>query len=156
MSPPTRRKTLAALAASALAGCTSFGRTDAHTLGCVVVSNYHDEPHAVGLRIERDGERVHESTRELPPVAREGGTTDGHPEVISSDWERDGRFVIRTRLDDGPWTETALADLSAPDGSNCLDVEKRVHAPDGDGARLGTLVSDCGGAFCAGSDDRSQ
>ena len=156
--PPSRRSLLAAvgtLGVTSLAGCGSVLPRSHVSLGCVAVSNRHAEPHTVRLRIDRNGEVVHESIHALAAAREAGGSVDMDSAAVAPTWPRSGRFVIRTRLDDELWTETVVDDLTSPNGSGCVGVERRVLAADATGggsrtARFGTLVSNCGDSIlCA-------
>jgi len=115
MEAPSRRAVLASVAASALAGCFSTdSEPDGSKLGVVIISNLHDEPHTFDLKVEWEGELVHDQSYDLPaddPDSRVMESTMAEPT-----WPKEtGDFTLSARADDGRWRDVSPEDHDNPD-----------------------------------------
>jgi hypothetical protein len=109
-----RRALLAAIGAvttTATAGCLgsiadSLDRTV--QLGWFGAHNFDTDPHEFDLRVERDGEVVHESGHEVAgfedPVA--------HGAVADCTWgDEPGGYTVSARVDGGEWVSREISEL---------------------------------------------
>ncbi|GAB7093974.1 hypothetical protein JCM30237_11260 [Halolamina litorea] len=120
--------TLGVAGVAGLAGCQGLPRLGASTtLGRLTVSNWDErESHRFGLRVDRDGETVHESTHTV-----ESKSDDVLPGAVADcTWDpQDGEYVVAARVDGGEWQRFDLLDRvdSSPD---CLTAAVD-YRPDG-------------------------
>lgn len=126
-----RRQVLAALGLTAVsggAGCTAPLRavtTSPPRLGWMAVANYSPKPHRFRIEIERDGERVHESTHRLE--GKPEGRIPG--EVLDCTWgEAPGPYTFRGRVDESDWIERTVADaLASYEGTPDCVIARAVY-----------------------------
>lgn len=111
-------------------GCVSTVLSADHPiLNCLELSNRHDEPHTVHLRVHFDGDEVVSDSYEL--AARQ------EAEPISNEWvtqtwaDQPGRFRIQARLDNE--TEWKTFDSEGRSGDLAYAVMYRIDS-DGYGA----------------------
>ncbi|WP_439025518.1 hypothetical protein [Haloarchaeobius sp. DT45] len=98
-------------------------------LGRLGVSNEDEERgHEFRLRVERDGDVVHESSHELekdPESQHEGSGA-----AVDCTWGgRDGRYVVFARIDDSEWVEKELTEdyEQVPDCVIAVAIAGRQH-----------------------------
>lgn len=124
-----RRRALLAAAGLSLAAPSS-GCLDAALdavdstirLGWLGVTNYDSEPHRFRIQVSRDGDVVHDSTRELA-----GATDSVAPgEAVECTWDgAPGSYRLRGRVDDRPWVEQSLD--AALDGAPDCATARTVY-----------------------------
>ena len=132
---------LAASAAGvlALAGCSALGEDDADPgpdpfrLGRIRLENALRTPHEIGLRVDRDGERVHLRTYRLDAAPAENRVRNRAVPVEEFGC-RPGRYELAARLDGDEWTPVTLPAAYA---GHLVELEVRDG---GDGPSLGQLV----------------
>lgn len=115
METPSRRALLASVPASALAGCfSSESEAGESKLGVVTVSNLHDQPHTIYLKIKWEGELVHDRSYDLPaddPESRIMESTMAEPT-----WPKGaGDFVLSARTEGRNWHELTPEEHDYPD-----------------------------------------
>jgi hypothetical protein len=109
-----RRALLAALGITtpiATAGCLGSiaDRLDRTVqLGWFGVHNFDTDPHEFDLRVERDGEVVHESAHEV--AGFDGPVV--HGAVADCTWgDEPGGYTVSARLDGGEWASRAISEI---------------------------------------------
>lgn len=114
-----RRTFIAGLTAASLGtigGCLSDagGQSDDVRLGWYNVGNFDTEPHRFGMRVERDGEQVHQSShmvqgRTDPDRASETATI--YSATAECTWEdTPGEYTVSVRVDGDEWVKNRLSD----------------------------------------------
>lgn len=111
-------------------GCTRFLRDrdePTATLGAASITNFDTEPHRFQLRIEREGERIHDSAHELDGTAGGEGEDYGRvdTEIVDCTWEEvAGSYDVAVRLDDGEWVEQSV-NARLDEDAECVIAEVR-------------------------------
>lgn len=102
---------LGAATATTTAGCLSSIEDHLDTtvrLGWLGAHNFDTEPHAFDLRVERNGETVHESSHEVEE--REDPVV--HGAVADCTWgDAPGDYTVRARVDGGEWAARELSEI---------------------------------------------
>ncbi|MFC5970593.1 hypothetical protein ACFPYI_04540 [Halomarina salina] len=142
MQPSTSRRHLLATSTGALvalAGCSALGDDvgddgpEPFRLGRVQLDNRLETPQEVGLRVERDGERVHDETYRLDAAPAEDRVSTRYAPVKRFGCVR-GVYRLEARLGDGDWSGRALSSEYA---GHLIELEVR----EGDtGPEVGILV----------------
>ena len=110
-----RRELLLLAATTSVGGCLERDENgEGSTLAWVVVSNHHDDSHAVDLEIEWEGETVLEETYQLPAHDSSGESVPG--ELADRVWpDEPGRFAVSARHSGGEWSTVDPADSEYPE-----------------------------------------
>src|SRR6056297_2143978 len=115
MNTPSRRAVLASVAAGSLAGCFSTdSEPDGSKLGAILVANSHDESHTIDLKVEWEGELVHDQSYDLPADDPESKyLQEVTPEPT---WPKEtGDFTLSARSDGDSWQSVTPEDHDNPD-----------------------------------------
>lgn len=111
-------------------GCTGILRTGGEptaTLGAASITNFDTEPHRVQIRIERDGEQIHDSVHELDETAGGDGEDYGRvdTDIVDCTWEEvAGSYKVSVRLADGEWVEQSI-NARLDEDAECVVAEVR-------------------------------
>lgn len=130
MPASTRRAVLASLATAGLSGCLSLNplsrSPERSKLGILTIGNRHVAAHVVDLRVEWDGELVHDRTYDLPADDPDDDRHSGA--VPERTWpEEPGQFTVSARKDDGAWRTVDPADRGYPD---CFAIAAQIEPDD--------------------------
>lgn len=136
-----RRNFLTALALVPLgtgSGCLSRMQGQAPQemrLGWYAVANHDAESHHFGLRVERDGETIHQSSHEVQ--GRNGNVI--HGAVADCTWDETvGDYSVFARVDGGEWVAESLSGMESGQGMTCAVVEAKYGHDDVDGLTFWT------------------
>ncbi|WP_049971243.1 hypothetical protein [Haladaptatus cibarius] len=126
--------------AVALAGCSAFGSQSVE-LSNISFINLDDSPHDIHVRIERNGEAVHEQTYSLARSS-ESGTKSNPAPVIDEPWMHEkGQFTIEARMDDREWKRHQIPAKNR--SGECYAVVIRVRNADRLEFPLDSMASGC-------------
>lgn len=126
-----RHALLSTLGLAGLAGCQAFASDDEPVrLGRVEIGSTSDEPQAATVRIDADGDTVHESTHEF-----EAAVNEWKAAVLERTWPTEAdAYAIRVDADAA--AEVAVQRFEEPT-EGCRDVIIRLSSVEGVGFYVG-------------------
>lgn len=117
------------LTAAATAGCLDTVVDDAPIrLARFATVNHTSDPVRIDLRVDRDGETVHESFHQL----REKEDGQIHGAVVDCDWgTTPGEYVVFARVADTEWTSKPVSDVRDESDDSVECATAVAHYEDG-------------------------
>lgn len=94
--------------------------------GWSTARNFDTEPHVFNLKVERSGEEVHRSVRDVPP--RDGNRV--RSAIAECNWESTpGDYTVLARVDTNEWISGSLTEFAASRGDdiNCVLADAQYY-----------------------------